>query len=458
MADELTQEQKTVAAIEKGLEDIKKGLATKDEVKQLIAERKTADDAALAAAGQKIITLENSEKELKAQAAEFASKLNQLKANNFAAFKNSDGSYNGILRTPEQAKAFGLMIMAATTACQNSLKDKHDLCLKSLGDCGIQPKWLNSKGEKAMSTTAQAGGSALVTAEMIPILLSLFERYGIFEADALPVPMGSGQTTQPRTDTLLDMRCEGEGKPLIAQDLVVGLLSHMARTFTILTAYSIELDEDSAIPLGEMIAFILVRSFAYGIDRIGFLGDGTAAYLGVKGIVGALRAVDATISNIKSLVVGSGNAYSELAIGDFTKMIATLPDSADDGNAKFYMHRYFYYTVYVALALAATGTSANEVIQGAGQRQKLAQGYPVQFTQVMPKAAANSQICALLANLKLGAQLGRRGVMEIRQSDQAFFTMRLIGVLAARRLSFNIHGVGDTTNAGPIVGLITAPA
>jgi HK97 family phage major capsid protein len=83
-------------------------------------------------------------------------------------------------------------------------------------------------------------------------------------------------------------------------------------------------------------------------------------------------------------------------------------------------------------------------------------GDPVQFTQVMPRTDGNSQIAALFANLKLGAQLGRRGVMEIRQSDQAFFTQRLIGVLAARRLSINIHGVGDTAKAGPIIGLISA--
>jgi HK97 family phage major capsid protein len=393
---------------------------------------------------------------MKATVIEMQSKINQLKTNSYAALKDGDGHYNGLFGNPMEAKAFGLMIMAAATACQVGVKSKHDSAIKLLGDCGIELKWLDPSGSKILTTTAQSGGSALVTTEMFSSILSMFEKHGVFEADALPVPMGTGQTLQPRCDTLLDMRCEGEGKPLTAQDIVIGLVSHLAKTYTILTAYSIELDEDSAIALGELIASVIVRSFGYGIDRIAFLGDGTSTYLGVKGIAGALRAVDATIANIKSLVVASGNLFSEFVIGDFTKMKAAMPDYADDGSAKFYMHRYIYYTIYVALALASTGASANEVIQGAGQRLKLIGGDPVQFTQVMPRTDANSQIAALFANLRLGAQLGRRGVMEIRQSDQAFFTMRLIGVLAARRLSINIHGVGDTTKAGPIIGLISA--
>lgn len=321
---------------------------------------------------------------------------------------------------------------------------------------GTKMKWLNPDGSKTMTGSSQAGGSALVTVEMIPSLIRLFENYGVFEADALPIPMGTGQTLQPKTDTILDLQCPGEGVATTSQNITIALISHLAKTYTALTAYSIELDEDSAIPLGELMAYIFSRSYGYGIDKMAFLGDGTSTYLGTLGIAGKLRAVDATIANIKSLVVGAGNAYGELLLANFTSVVGTLPDMADDGNANWYVHRYFYYTVMVALALAAGGTQYNEVLMSQGARKKLFLGYDVRFTQVMPKTAANNQICALLANLKLGAQLGRRGVLEISQSSEAYFAQRLIAVLAARRLSINIHGVGDTTNAGPICGLITA--
>ena len=229
-------------------------------------------------------------------------------------------------------------------------------------------------------------------------------------------------------------------------------------TFLIaLTANSIELEEDSLVALGELLADLFTRSFAYYEDLCGFLGDGTSTYFGFKGITGALLAVDATIANIKSLVVGTGNAYSELVLGDFNKVQGTLPEFAA-GNAKWYEHRYFYYTVFVALALAAGGTHASEVIMGAGQLQKLQLGAPVEFTQVMPKAEANSQICSILGDLSMGAYLGVRGGLEFAASSDRYFEKGLIAVRGRDRVAINVHGVGDTTNAGPICGLITAAA
>lgn len=452
--------QETVDLIEKGLEDIKKGSATKAEVLQLIDDRVKEDKAALAAAQADLKTVKTEAEELKAQAKEFSSKLQQLRSNSYAALKNADGSYRGLLGSPMIAKAFGLMCMAAATA-NTKQQSRHDAALKALENMGISMKWLDAKGNKVMTTGAQANGSALVTTEMIPTLITQFEQHGIFEADALTVPMGTGSTLQPKTDELLDLYCPGEGGTIDADDPKIKLISHTLKTLCAMTAYSIELDEDSAIELGEMIAFIMVQSFGYGIDKCAFLGDGTSTYFGFKGIVGSLLAVDSTISKIRSLVVGSGNAYSELVIGDFNKLVGTLPSSADDGNANFYCHKYFYYTVMIALALAAGGVTANEVIMGAGQRQKSYLSYPVRFTQVMPSTAANDQICCLLANLKQGAQFGRRGVLEIAQSTERYFEQALIALRARRRVSINIHGVGGSTDnaksqAGPICGLITA--
>lgn len=452
--------EETIKLIEDGLDDIKKNKATKTEVLELINDRVKMDKEALAAAQAEVKTLQNSAEELKAQAKEFSSKLLHLKSNSYAALKNADGSYGGLLGSPMNAKAFGLMCMAASTA-NTKQKDKHDAALKALENIGVGMKWLDEAGKKVMSTTAQANGSALVTTEMIPTLITQFEQYGIFEADALTVPMGVGSTLQPKTDELLDLYCPGEGGTIDAADPKIKLLSHTLKTLSALTAYSLELDEDSAIELGEMIAFLMVRSYGRGIDKIGFLGDGTSTYFGFKGIAGSLLAVDSTISKIRSLVVGSGNAYSELVIGDFNKLVGILPTDADDGNAKFYCHKYFYYTVMIALALAAGGVTANEVIMGAGQRQKSYLSYPVRFTQVMPRAAANDQICCLLANLKQGAQFGRRGVLEIAQSTERYFEMGLVALRARRRISVNIHGVGGSTDvatseSGPICGLITA--
>jgi HK97 family phage major capsid protein len=74
----------------------------------------------------------------------------------------------------------------------------------------------------------------------------------------------------------------------------------------------------------------------------------------------------------------------------------------------------------------------------------------------MPKAEANSQICALLANLRMGAYLGDRRNLTIDRSSERYFDTDQIGIRGTERVAPAIHGVGDTTDAGPICGLITA--
>lgn len=268
--------------------------------------------------------------------------------------------------------------------------------------------------------------------------------------------MGAGSTLIPKIDGLLTVYCPGEGGSITKSDPTIEAISMTPKTLCALTAFSLELEDDSLVALGELLADLFARSFAYYEDLCGFLGDGTSTYFGFKGIAGALMAVSSTIANIKSLVVGAGNAYSELTLANFNSVCGTLPDFADNGDAQWYVHRYFYFTVMVALALAAGGTTATEVILSAGQKRKMYLEYPVAFTQVMPKAAANSQICALLANLRMGALLGTRGGIEFASSDQRYFDQGLMAVRGRNRIAINAHGVGDTTNAGPICGLITA--
>jgi len=448
--------EKTVAAIEKSLEDLKKGTATKTEVLALIDERVKTDAEAAKASEERIDTLVSEVDETKAASDVLRKQLKALQSNSFSAMKDYSGNYKGMFNNHREAKAFGLYVMAAATANKEGVKHMHEMATKALGGMGIDPIYLGENGLKTMTGSSQSGGSALVTTEFIPSLIAMFENYGVYEGEALAVPMGSSGSLQPKTDTLLDLYCPGEGGTITTQDPDIKLVSHTLKTLCALTAYSTELDEDSAIALGELLAGILVRSYAYGIDKIGFLGDGTSTYFGFTGIAGALRAVDATIGSIKSLVVGAGNAYSELTLANFQSVAGNVPEYADDGFLKWYAHRYFYYTVMVKLALAAGGANATEIILGAGQKQKQFLAYPVRFTQVMPKAEANSQICTLLANLKLGSQLGRRGVLEIAQSTERYFEKNLVAVRARRRISINNHGVGDTTNAGPICGLITA--
>lgn len=442
--------EKTVELIEKSIDDLAKGKATKDEVVKLIDERTATDKQALKAAENTATKAQEMAEELKAQNEAFGKQLKALMQGGVP--RHADGSYAGRLGSAQEAKTLGLLIMAAT---QKDVSRREHF-IKFVEKMGQNPIFVDSDGKKTMTGTSQAGGGALVTIEQVPSLIKLLESYGVFRASAMNMPMGAGATIQPKIDGLLTVYVPGEGGTVTGSDPSIGTISLVPKAMTALTGYSMELDEDSAIPLAEMLADLFARSFAYYEDLCGFLGDGTSTYFGFRGIAGALRAVDATIANIKSLVVGSGNAYSELVLGDFESCVGNLPDFADNGEACWYAHRYFYWTVMVKLALAAGGVTATEIITNAATRQKSYLGYPVKFTQVMPRAEANSQICTVFGNLRQGAQLGVRGGIEFAQSSDRYFDQGLIAVRGRNRVAVNVHGVGDTSKAGPIVGLITA--
>ena len=453
---------KTANTIETAVKDLQEKKAGTQEVLDLIDEKTAGDKELLTKAQADVEELNSGIGEVNEAIKQIQSKLGRIRQMS-ASDLTVNGRYKGLFASPREAKAFALLIMAATTVGDQKFTSVHESAKKSLDEMGIDPYLIDEAGRKAMTGGSATGGGSLVTSEQIPSIMYLLERYGRYRANAQLMPMGAGQTTQPKIDGLMTMYVPGEGTAITAGDPTLKLVSLVPKTLCGLTAYSLELEEDSLVMLGEMLGGLFARSIAYYEDLCGFLGDGTSTYFGFNGIAGALRAVDATIANIKSLVVGAGNAYSELTLANFESVAGTLPDFADSDDpgegadtAKWYAHRYFFWTVMVKLALAAGGTTAQEILLGAAVRKKQYLGYPVEFAQVMPKAEGNSQICALLANLRQGAYLGTRGGIEVAQSEHRYFDQGLMAVRVRSRMAINVHGVGDTTNAGPICGLITA--
>jgi len=423
--------------IEKMLQDTTKGLATKkeflDELTESLKEKiVSVDDFATMKS-----SLDNLDKNVKA-----------LKANRFAALKTPNGMYKGVWGDLETAKTAGMYFLASLTGNQKAKE--------FLDSRGIELKHFTEKSDKAMGEDVNTTGGILAPTEIIPNLILLIEKYGVFRQNALEYPMASSDATAPKLSSGLTVYCPGAGVAPTPSDPAFRSVGMNAKKWMTLTAIDSELDEDSAIAVGELLGYLIAYAFAKKEDEVGFLGDGTSTYFGHTGIAGALLAVDATIANIQSLVVGAGNAYSELTLANHEAVIGTLPDYADDGNAKWYVSRKYYYTVMVALAMAAGGANATEILTGSVSKKKTFLSYPVDFTQAMPKVEANNQIAALLANLKLGAYLGDRRKLTIARSSEAYFTTDQTGIRATERVAPTIHGVGDTSEAGPICGLITA--
>jgi HK97 family phage major capsid protein len=284
-------------------------------------------------------------------------------------------------------------------------------------------------------------------------------KYGVFRRNAQLIPMKSDRLLIPEITDDLTVYCPGEGNTITESDMTFGQRGLTPKKLACLAKISSELEDDGIIALGEVVGQSMARSMARKEDEIGFLGDGTSTYFAFQGIAGALLGVDETIGNIKSLVVGSGKTYAELTLADFRKVAGQLPAGAENG-AKWYLNKHFFWNVVLPLLWAETDskpTIGTPEFFMDGPKMYLF-GYPVEFTSVMPKAEADSQICTLLGNLSLGCYLGQRKELTVEHSRDVYFANDQIGIRGIERIAVNCFGVGDTTNAGVICGLITAAA
>lgn len=308
-------------------------------------------------------------------------------------------------------------------------------------------------GRKAMGEGTMTGGGALVPREMASWIIQKLGQYGKFRKYATVVPLASDQMLVPQVTADLTIYCPGESAEITESDMSFRQVGLLPKKWCCLTAVSSEVDEDAVVGLGEIIGLSVSRSMAKKEDEVGFIGDGTSTYFGMRGITGALRDVDPTIASIKGLVVGSGNAYSELTLGDFKKVVGILPPDVDE-NARWYLAKRFYYNVVWALAEASGIANVLEVLTD--RKQRYLYGYPIEFIHCMPYTEANSQICALLGDLQVGAYLGERRILQVDRDSSVHFIKDQIAFRAIERIAVNAFGVGDTTEPGPIVGLITA--
>jgi len=345
-----------------------------------------------------------------------------------------DHAYRGAFASSEQARAFGLQAMFA---CSGD-KRLFEVIKSEFPDVA-----------KAMDTI---NDPSIVFPEFSTRMQSLFETFGVFERNAFGMPMTSDATTFIKETGDMTVFLVGEGSAPTASDLDTGSITLNAKKWGCLNFYSSELGEDAAIAVGELLARGIARAQAKKMDNIGFNGDAGATFFGISGVRTRLTAVNG-VDDGGGLVLGAGNLWSELTLIDHEKLVGALPQYAAD-RAKFYCSRAYFFQVMVKLMLAAGGVTASEIN---GKRSlTFIDGSPVEISQVLPTSEANSQVPVVYGSLYDAATVGNRRMLTIKQSEHYKFAEDQITTLATRRVAVNVHDVGTATEAGPIVGLITA--
>ena len=345
----------------------------------------------------------------------------------------------------ERAYRFGQWALATATMCMPGKFQFYN----SVEFCQ-QNGLLNVHGEGGGDVS---GAGIFVPDEFSTDIIRLVEAYGVIRRLVPATLMRSETKTTPRRIGGLTAYAVGESAAGTESDAKWNEVKLVAKKWMVLTRMSNELSEDSVVNIANELIREIALAFAYTEDLSGFTGTGTSAFNGIVGIITKLDTL--TAGTAPGLILGAGNAYSELTLANFSSVVAALPEYAA-GSPRWVTHRTFFYNVMQPLALAAGGTTAGDIVGGIAPRFL---GYPVEFSQVMPSVAANSQIPVIFGDLALGCQFGDRRMMNIEFSDQvsvggqSVWERDQIAVKATSRNDFVCHDFGTNSVAGPIVGL-----
>lgn len=307
-------------------------------------------------------------------------------------------------------------------------------------------------------------GGYTVLPEFEQTIFDLRLQYGVARRVCDVVPMASDQKIVTRRTGGLTAYAVGPHTRGTLSDITDDQFELIARKWMVLNKREDELGEDSFISWADRLASEAAYAFSYAEDNCLFNADGTSTYHGIVGITQKILGLSATRANIAGAVVASGNAWSEIVIGDLLALVGKLPSFARvSGNVRWYCTSEFWATVLQRLALAAGGVTHAEM---EGELRPVFLGKPVELVEAMQHVEANDTIPLLYGNMAQAATFGdRRGItVKTTDSNDTDFESDLEATKATERFDINVHDVGNASataglrKAGPVVALLTAAA
>lgn len=299
-----------------------------------------------------------------------------------------------------------------------------------------------------------AAGGVLVPDAFEQTVIDLRETYGVFRRNCKVYPMGSDVLNIARRASGLTASFVEEETALTESSKTWNPVKLVAKKLGVLAYYSTELSEDAYISIADDLAQESAYAFALKEDQCGFIGTGTSTYGGITGVNAKLE--DTTGGQLAGAIdAGSGiDSLGEVTAAVLAKLIAALPQYAQAG-AKFYCSQAAFSLIFERLAVSAGGNTM-AIINGSYTPSYL--GHPIEISQTLfsnsGATAGNNKIMLMYGNLMLAAAMGDRRGIRYGQSEHIKFVEDQIAIKATERFDINVHDVGDTTTAGPIVGLM----
>jgi HK97 family phage major capsid protein len=311
-------------------------------------------------------------------------------------------------------------------------------------------KWCGDNGlvlTRAQAEGVNSAGGYLVPEEMMASIIVLRELFGVFRREAQVVPMGRDTLNWPRRTGGVTAFFVAEGIAPTESQASWDNVNLTAKKLAALVRLSTELADDAIINVADWLTQEIAYAFASKEDDCGFSGDGTSTYGGIRGL--SVLFADAT--HTAGLYTATGHAtFAAIDATDLTSLMGLLPAYALPG-AKFYCSQFAFASTIERLVATAGGNSI-ATLDGSVQYRYL--GFPVVISQKMQGASSPSgKIGFYFGDMRKAAALGERRQVSIKRSDERYFDTDQIGLMGTERIDVNVHDLGDTTNAGPLVAL-----
>jgi HK97 family phage major capsid protein len=302
------------------------------------------------------------------------------------------------------------------------------------------------------SATPTAGG-VLVPDLLLSTIIDLREQYGVFRQNAAVIPMASESVSIPRRTSGLTAYFVSDTTASTESTAGWDSVGMTAKELAVLVRYPMSLADDAVIAVADYLTNEIAYQFSVKEDQCGFIGDGTSTYGGIFGV-----ATKINDGNHAASIYGaaSGNvSFETLDLADFVGAVAKLPEYARMNQPAWYISSAGYASSMMNLMGVAGGNTVENI---AGEFRRTFLGYPVVISQVLNSTLGSdvSKIKCLFGSLRLAAALGSRRDVTLTTSTERYFEYRQVAIQGTERFDINVHDVGDTSVAGPIVGLKTS--
>ena len=301
-------------------------------------------------------------------------------------------------------------------------------------------------------------GGNLVFEDFSNTIIRLVEKFGVAMNVFQNVTMSSDTLLVPRRLTGVTSYWLGENSTITTSDPTATMVQLVAKKLACATKVSNELLADNAISVASWLAQEYATSLSAAIDDAAFNGDGTSTYGGIRGLS---QINDGThTASIQSAASGN-TSIAALDIDDYLACLAKLPRYAI-GTSAWYMHPSVYHNSVQRMMLSSgtAGSGTIGALSGGNTAANLAQGTPNTFLGLpvvwvlkMTAAPTTGTIAAYVGDLSLAGIMAVKSDMQVASSTDRYFEADQTAFRAIQRLDINVHSLGSTTEAGPVVAL-----